>query len=75
MLPLFKDGIAESIDIDAIVDDCFGLFGKDACGKTVNKLINPKNDQINLRGIQAAWYTPQNELDYRKDYLIIVETW
>lgn len=74
-MPLFKDGIAESIDIDAKVDECFGLFGEDTCGQATNKLINPKNDQINLRGIQAVWYTPQNEFDFRKEYLIMVETW
>ena len=75
ILPLFTDGKAEKIDIDAQIDDCFGIFGENVCGKTTNKLINQKNDQINLRGIQGLWYSPQNEVLFRKEYLVIVETW
>lgn len=44
ILPIFTDGVAEKIDQDAYIDGCFGIFGRDACGNSTNKLINQTND-------------------------------
>lgn len=60
-------------DPDSQKDDCNLPFS--LCSEMRNKLTNPNNTIMAVRGIDGIQYYPDNEIELRRQYAIMLDVW
>ena len=68
-----SDKKTDRYDPDAFKDPCMLPFP--LCGKLKNKLADPTNKSVLVRGIESLWLFAASETDFIRQYAITMDVW